>query len=289
MEISDCCDKLVRNCMAFDKAKGNEDPSGKLRPEIVEEVGEKYATVVLKAVTNIQKEHAKSIQDELKNLQKSVQALIEIYANSFRVNFSFKHKTSRYNNFWPTYLCSVNFQNIGTYFSHFFLFFSITKPRETIEVEETLLIRMCAVHRLPPEWNYDEYKISLQVYHGSRPIAEPLHTIFQTQTKSFYDRIVFDSWLESKLTKIFVLPRESRIVLTLFSRHMVTEDKETKFVHTELGWSSLQLFNYDGFLVQGTFLLNLWPIEAEKQVGPAPDNGSHPNADTCPLLRYFQK
>ena len=133
MEISDCCDKLVRNCMAFDKAKGNEDPSGKLRPEIVEEVGEKYATVVLKAVTNIQKEHAKSIQglplfiyiylftficlhlfvciylfificlyifvyifsDELKNLQKSVQALIETYANSFRVNFSFKHKTSR--------------------------------------------------------------------------------------------------------------------------------------------------------------------------------------------------
>ena len=175
------------------------------------------------------------------------------------------------------------------YFSHFFLFFSITKPRETIEVEETLLIRMCAVHRLPPEWNYDEYKISLQVYHGSRPIAEPLHTIFQTQTKSFYDRIVFDSWLESKLTKIFVLPRESRIVLTLFSRHMVTEDKETKFVHTELGWSSLQLFNYDGFLVQGTFLLNLWPIEAEKQVGPAPDNGSHPNADTCPLLRYLEK
>ena len=121
MEISDCCDKLVRNCMAFDKAKGNEDPSGKLRPEIVEEVGEKYATVVLKAVTNIQKEHAKSIQDELKNLQKSVQALIEIYANSFRVNFSFKHKTSRYNNFWPTYLCSVNFQNIGI-FHNFFIF-----------------------------------------------------------------------------------------------------------------------------------------------------------------------
>ena len=98
----------------------------------------------------------------------------------------------------------------------------MTKPRETIEVEETLLIRMCAVHRLPPEWDFDEYKIILQVYHGSRPIAEPLHTIFQTKTKSFYDRIVFDSWLESKLTKIFVLPRESRIVLTLFSRHMVT-------------------------------------------------------------------
>ena len=117
MEISDCCDKLVRNCMAFDKAKGNEDPSGKLRPEIVEEVGEKYATVVLKAVTNIQKEHAKSIQDELKNLQKSVQALIEIYANSFRVNFSFKHKTSRYINF-----CFI-FSKYSTGIFHIFFIF----------------------------------------------------------------------------------------------------------------------------------------------------------------------
>ena len=113
-------------------------------------------------------------------------------------------------------LCIYLFTYIFSSFS------SMTKPRETIEVEETLLIRMCAVHRLPPEWDFDEYKIILQVYHGSRPIAEPLHTIFQTKTKSFYDRIVFDSWLESKLTKIFVLPRESRIVLTLFSRHMVT-------------------------------------------------------------------
>ena len=39
---------------------------------------------------------------------------------------------------------------------------------------------------------------------------------------------------------------------------------------SELGWAALQLFDFERLLVQGTFLLNLWPPEAEKQVGPAP-------------------
>ena len=62
----------------------------------VEEVGERYATVILKHVSNLQKEHAKSIKDALKNLQNNVQKLIEIYAKSFRVNFSLKHTDERY-------------------------------------------------------------------------------------------------------------------------------------------------------------------------------------------------
>ena len=51
-------------------------------------------------------------------------------------------------------------------------FYRTTKARETIEVKETLLLRICAVHRLPVDWNYDEYKVSFQVYHGTRPIGE---------------------------------------------------------------------------------------------------------------------
>ena len=35
---------------------------------------------------------------------------------------------------------------------------------------------------------------------------------------------------------------------------------------------------------QGTFLLCLWPPEVEKQIGPAPDSGSHPSANSCPVL-----
>ena len=47
---------------------------------------------------------------------------------------------------------------------------------------------------------------------------------------------------------------------------------------------ALQLFNFERYLAQGTFLLCLWPTEVEKQVGPAPDSGSHPAANACAVL-----
>lgn len=256
MEISEACGKLITQCLEFDKAKGNEEPSGRLRPEIVEEVGERYATVILTAVTNIQKDHAKKIQETIKRLQDCVQKLIEVYTKSFRVNFSLSQ-------------ASVE---------------ESSSPRETIEVKETMLLRITALHRLPMHWNYDDYKISMQIYHGTRPIAEPCQTVFQAKSESFYERIVFDFWLESKTINICSLPREARLVLTLYGREMVTIDKQTQLVQSELGWASLQLFNFERLLAQGTFLLNLWPPETEKQVGPTPDCGSHPYADTCPLL-----
>ena len=38
--MQESCDGLVRACLELDRARGNEDPAGKLRPEIVEEVSE---------------------------------------------------------------------------------------------------------------------------------------------------------------------------------------------------------------------------------------------------------
>ena len=53
----------------FLQARGNEDPSGKLRPEIVDEVGEKYATIVLSSSGKLQQQnHAKLIQVEFKSI-----------------------------------------------------------------------------------------------------------------------------------------------------------------------------------------------------------------------------
>ena len=70
----------------------------------------------------------------------------------------------------------------------------------------------------------------------------------------------------------------------MHARTVITEDKTKKLVNKELGWASLQLFDFEQFLAQGTFFLNIWPPESEKQIGPAPDSGSHPYADTCALL-----
>ena len=139
------------------------------------------------------------------------------------------------------------------------------------------MLKICALHRVPPEWDHDEYRVSLQIYHGTRPIVEPLETDHKSLSNEEYgmgkDRVVFDQYLaapESKNVKIISLPREARIVLTLYSRSVITEDKQRKVVSSELGWAALQLFDFERLLVQGTFLLNLWPPEAEKQVGPAP-------------------
>ncbi len=38
LEVQDAYEALIRACMEFDKDRGNEDPAGRLRPEIVEEV-----------------------------------------------------------------------------------------------------------------------------------------------------------------------------------------------------------------------------------------------------------
>ena len=38
LEVQEVCDQLIKACLELDRAKGNEDPSGKLRPEIVDQV-----------------------------------------------------------------------------------------------------------------------------------------------------------------------------------------------------------------------------------------------------------
>ena len=38
LDVQDACEELDRNCVGFDAAKGNEDPAGRLRKEIVDEV-----------------------------------------------------------------------------------------------------------------------------------------------------------------------------------------------------------------------------------------------------------
>ena len=265
IEIRDCCDKFTKQCLEFDKAKGNEEPSGKLRPEIVKELGEHYATVVLKNNTEkILEEHASSIQSTLLEIKETVHKLVEMYTKTFRVNFSYE-KTNL-----PESVA----------------------PKETIEIFETLVARVCVLHRLNPNWpNYDDFAVRMHIFHGTRPIAEPPMTPYFSKCESFYESVVFDSWLESQTLRICSLPREARLVFTLIGRQQNQVENDTSSrksgemvnVIKELGSASIQIFNYELLLAQGTFLLPLWP-PGEEKVGPAPDSGSHPNLDTCPMI-----
>lgn len=37
-------------------------------------------------------------------------------------------------------------------------------------------------------------------------------------------------------------------------------------------------------MTQGRFLLSVWPLSADKRLGPAPAPGTHPHGDTHPVL-----
>lgn len=57
-----------------------------------------------------------------------------------------------------------------------------------------------------------------------------------------------------------------------------------KVTKVELGWSAIQFFDYDRNMVQGSYLLSLWPPTTDKFLGPAPAKGTHPRGYHCPVL-----
>lgn len=136
----------------------------------------------------------------------------------------------------------------------------LADAKESIHIVETFLTRVGAVHRLDPSWPpYDEFSVKMQVFHGTRPVVEPLYTSYQAKATEglFYERVAFDSWLEAKTLNICSLPREARVVFTLNGRSRTkvvvnnpdkdNNRKSSEYVYEsmELGWTALQLFNYD--------------------------------------------
>ena len=240
-------------------------------------MGLRNATTALSALSSRkQKDYAEQIRLTLGRIREVVVALVEVYAKTFRVNFSLAANSGP----TPSLL-------------HFGSDLDGSAParhtvKESINVYETLLVRVCALHRLDPEWRFEDYEVTLQIYHGTRPVAPGLATGFHARTAAaetdFYDVVKYDQWLESKAVRVCNLPREARLVFSLYGRRTVTQEKAVKKELTELGWGALQLFNFERYLAQGTFLLCLWPTGVEKQVGPAPDSGSHPAANACAVL-----
>jgi len=262
LDVREACEQLITTCLQFDAAKGNEDPAGRLRPEIVEEVGERYAMVTLNRISGANfEQHAKDIMGCLKNIKNKVEGLIRTYARTFRVDFEMEPFTD----------------------------LTPGELRLTTAVHETLLVRICCVHRLDPNWAYSDYRVDLRVYHGTKLMAETLstaHKLPKQDHQDLYKVVTVDHWLEVKSIHISQIPLEARLVVSLVGRERILGDKgeSDTYKFTELGWASTQMFSHDKSLAQGAFLLPLWPVEANPQIGPAPDTGSHPWGDKCTLV-----
>ncbi|KAJ9600687.1 hypothetical protein L9F63_026176, partial [Diploptera punctata] len=226
-------------------------PTDELAPKVLSDDGDYSVIQLRKPLSNVIATHCDRVRD-------AVQGLIETYCHAFRVDFQLN---SRAENPIATKLSS--------------------------SVLDSVLVHVGGLHRLLSGWNQDEFLLAAQIYHGTRPVGNPVTSRASSRTKGFYDRVIFDSWLNLESTSVCMLPREARLVLVLYGRTLQPPEnsgEEPRINETELGWFAMQFFNYDGMMAQGSFLLSLWPAVADKRLGPAPSPGTRPHGDTDPVL-----
>lgn len=172
------------------------------------------------------------------------------------------------------------------------------KIYDSSSVLDCIDLRMCALHRTDPAWNFDRFEIQAELYHGNMPIAHN-QFIFALPDSGkssllFPNRILFDQSVNFYSVAICALPRESRLVLTLYGRKKVPESESGTEERVELGWATHNFFRFGDpcwTLVQGLQLLPLWSPISDKRSGHVPHAGRHPRGHSAPLLsielQYF--
>ncbi|XP_028129846.1 phosphatidylinositol 4-phosphate 3-kinase C2 domain-containing subunit alpha isoform X1 [Diabrotica virgifera virgifera] len=203
------------------------------------------------------------ITNHCNKIRFAVQNLIEMYCQAFSVDFEVKSTSSS------------------------------ESMRYVHDIMDSVVVRICAIYRPSFEWEHEEYTVTAQIYHGTKKIGKSLCT----QPVRKYDRdkywparIVFDHWLEFEDVPINSLARESRLVVQIYGRTLVTSDsEETKnssapiYKEEEIGWAAVQFFNYESSMNQGSILLSMWPKESnyinDHIYGPSPAMGSHPDPE----------
>lgn len=188
-------------------------------------------------------------------IRDALKSLIQMYSHAFRVDFDVSDGEERISS------CSVP------------------------DVTDTILAKVCAIYRPSPDWNYDNYLIAAQIYHGTRPVGHPELSQPCEITNNMYPRILFDCWLDMQMP-VCALAREARLVLVIYGRTLAQSnekdsDKEPmpQYKQEEVGWASVQFFDYNNMMAQGNILLSIWPKESSHIYGPAPSPGTYPFAE----------
>lgn len=131
-----------------------------------------------------------------------------------------------------------------------FNFTYVVGPKYVTEITDTILARVCALHRPLPEWKHESFMIAAQIYHGTRPVGQPVLSQPCSITEYWYPVINFNYWFDIDGVQFSSLARESRLVLVLYGRTLQTESGDSnnsgQYTQEELGWGAVQFFNYDG-------------------------------------------
>lgn len=210
--------------------------------DVVSELGD-YAEVKLRPKTTLEQ-----IKYRCNHLREAVQSFIETYTQAFRVDFGVN--TAEYQ----------------------------TTPIQISNVPDMMMVHIMCLHRISPHWKHDDYMLGAQIYHGTRYIGDAVVTQCSNEVGGgLFPRLRFDSWLHFDGTPMCTLPRESRLVLVLYGcttepaenadSNEANQDRDRKVAKIELGWCSIQFFDFERNMIQGSYLLPLWPPTTDKFLG----------------------
>ncbi|XP_045593845.1 phosphatidylinositol 4-phosphate 3-kinase C2 domain-containing subunit alpha isoform X2 [Procambarus clarkii] len=250
-EVSDAVNTLVSTCRIIQQSQG-----------ILDGEEDSHGLRVLSTGSHdtSNPENLKQLLlDSLSRLAGAVNNFLAMYAKAFRVDFTVDMTVD------PTH-----------------------EQRDIQDVREKVSVKVLGLHRLQLEWKYDEYFVEAQLFHGSRCIGQPVytHTKKVIEDSKFYPKVVFSRWLDFG-ARVNTLPRESRLVLTVFGLKVVEEEnkaEQPQYIREELGWAAIQCFSFEGHLSQGFHLLTLWPMASDRRLGPAPYSSDHPQVHGCAVL-----
>lgn len=208
--------------------------------EINSEIGD-YAEVKFRPKTLCEQ-----IKYSCNRIREAVRLLIDTFSHAFRVDFCVNKTVYR------------------------------TNPIPISNVSDAALVHIICLHRIPPHWKHDYYMLGAQIYHGTRYIGDAVVTQCSNEKSGLFARnLKFDTWLRFDSIPICTLPRESRLIFVLYGCITEPADNNTstnpmttntdghdnaqdrKVTKIELGWSSIQFFDFERRMIQGKVSLNV--------------------------------
>ncbi|XP_033752921.1 phosphatidylinositol 4-phosphate 3-kinase C2 domain-containing subunit beta-like, partial [Pecten maximus] len=156
-----------------------------------------------------------------------------------------------------------------TFHTDYLLGTAVQPVRETkpvVALEDNFILHIATVHRIPVTWaqKYDEYKIICSLHYGRQKIDIDVVTTCKTISKTELcglECILWDEWVSFDEMPVQVLPRETRVCMTLCGVKVVPNSNQNNPQGTKvlspLGGVTVQLYNQKGHLISGNLLVPL--------------------------------
>jgi hypothetical protein len=97
-------------------------------------------------------------------------------------------------------------------------------------------------------FRFDHFRVSCGLFYGGRPLCKNVMTAQAVvMTDGFQPRILWDEWIQFPSMGVSMLPRETRLALTLVGFRTEKDGPSSevpKQIKVPLGWAVLPMFDH---------------------------------------------